>query len=304
MFCAFLDASKAFDRIVHAGLFLKMIKRKVPFLFLTIIMSWYTGLECRVKWEEHFSDWFAVTAGVRQGGVLSPNFYCIYVDDLIGVLKALGIGCHYVGIFAAALFYADDIAILAPSIKAISTLLNACSEYCKYWDICLNPKKSRLMYFGKRTEIRHQIHLNGKPVEWTDSWVYLGVTLNSSKVFNCSVTEQVKKFYRSANGIFRIEGRSNDIVMLRLMEAHCVPILTYGIEIVHINDRDERRQLRVAYNSIFRKLFGYRQYESVTNLQGFLGRPTWEQLVEKRVANFERRIRDLEANDLAHALLF
>ena len=86
VFCGFLDASKAFDRIVHAGLFLKMIKRKVPFLFLIIIISWYIGLECRVRWEDHYSDWFAVTAGVRQGGVLSPNFYCIYVDDLIDML--------------------------------------------------------------------------------------------------------------------------------------------------------------------------------------------------------------------------
>ena len=93
VFCAFLDASKAFDRIVHAGLFLKMMKRKVPFLFLAIIISWYIGLECRVKWEDHYSDWFSVTAGVRQGGVLSPNFYCMYVDDLIRILISLGIGC-------------------------------------------------------------------------------------------------------------------------------------------------------------------------------------------------------------------
>ena len=160
------------------------------------------------------------------------------------------------------------------------------------------------MYFGKRIGIGHQICLNGKLVEWADSWVYLGVTLKSSSIFNCSILEQVKKFYRRANGIFRIEGRSNDTIMLCLMEAHCVPILTYGIEIVHVIDRDEKRQLRVAYNSLFRKLFGYRWCESVSGLQGFLGRPTWEQLVEKRVAGFEKRIRDSEANDLARALLF
>ena len=111
-------------------------------------------------------------------------------------------------------------------------------------------------------------------------------------------------FYLISFSIFRIEGRSNDTVMLRLMEAHCVSILTYGIEIVHVIDRDERRQLRVAYNSIFRKLFGYRWYESVSGLQSFLGRPTWEQLVEKRVAAFEKRIRDSESNDLAQVLLW
>ena len=123
--------------------------------------------------------------------------------------------------------------------------------------------------------------------------------------FNCSITERVKKFYRCANGIFRIEGRSNDTVMLRLVEAHChcVPLLTYGVEILYVADRDERRQLRVAYNSLFRKIFGYRWYESVTALQGFLGRPTWEQLVEKRTTSFEMRIFNSETNCLARALL-
>ena len=75
------------------------------------------------------------------------------------------------------------------------------------------------MYFGKKTTISHQISLNGKTVEWADAWVYLGITLKSGKTFSCSITEQVKKFYRCVNGIFRIEGRSNDTVMLRLVEA-------------------------------------------------------------------------------------
>ena len=78
-----------------------------------------------------------------------------------------------------------------------------------------------------------------------------------------------------------MEGRSQDMVLLRLIEAHCVPILTYGMEIIHVSNRDEKRSLRVAYNSLFRKLFGYRQFESVTNLQHSLGRHTWEELIEQ-----------------------
>ena len=85
--------------------------------------------------------------------------------------------------------------------------------------------------------------------------------------------------------------------------AYCVPLLTYEVEILNVANRDEKRQLRVAYNSVFRKIFGYRWYESVSALQGFLGRPTWEQLVERRTACFEKRIFNSEANDLARALL-
>ena len=92
------------------------------------------------------------------------------------------------------------------------------------------------------------------------------------------------------------------MVMLRLLEAHCVPILTYAIEMTDVANRDERRSLRVGYNSIFRKLFGYRYFESVTNLQHALGRPTWEELVEKRKSGFDTRARACDCNSLVRAL--
>ena len=132
-----------------------------------------------MKWDDTYSEWFTITAGVRQGGVLSPDFYSIYVDDLLSKLERSGKGCFVNLIFAAALFYADDMAIMSPSIKGLELLLNICGEYCAEWDICLNAKKSRNLYFGKPTQISHVITLNGKPVEWTSEWPYLGVTLRS-----------------------------------------------------------------------------------------------------------------------------
>ena len=242
-------------------------------------------------------------AGVRQGGVLSPDLYSIYVDELLEKLEKTNRGCHYHGIFAAALFYADDMAVLAPSVKGLEILLKLCGEFCAEWDICLNAKKSRTLYFGKRTDIHHTILLNGKPVEWVDEWVYLGLTLKSGRTFECSVTERIKKFYRCANAIFRIDGRSNDMVMLKLIETHCIPILTYGIEVIHVANRDERRQLRVAYNSVFRKIFYYRWSESVTALQGFLGRPTWEELMYERHLRFTQRLLSSSKATLAQYLL-
>ena len=95
---------------------------------------------------------------------------------------------------------------------------------------------------------------------------------------------------------------SDDVVLLRLIEAHCVPILTYAIEIIFVANRDERRSLRVAYNSIFRKLFSYRSYESVTNLQHFLGRKTWEELVDSRLNGFMHRAGDAERNSFVFTL--
>ena len=93
------------------------------------------------------------------------------------------------------------------------------------------------------------------------------------------------------------------MVMLRLVETHCVPLLTYAMEIIHVANRDEKRQLRVAYNSVFRKIFDYRWNESVTNLQHFIGRPTWEELVERRRSNFRRRLMNNGGHSLANVLL-
>ena len=128
------------------------------------------------------------------------------------------------------------------------------------------------------------------------------MTLKSGKFFNCCVKERIKKFYRCANSILRIDGNTNDTVMLRLLEAYCVPLLTCAIEIVHVANSDERRQLRVAYNSIFRKIFDYRYRESVTKLQQFLGRPTWEELVASRCSNFRLRINECSRGSLARNL--
>ena len=145
--------------------------------------------------------------------------------------------------------------------------------------------------------------LDGAEIQWEDEWSYLGVTLKSGITFGCTVSARIKKFYRCANAILRIDGRSDDLIMLQLVETHCVPLLTYAIEIVHVANRDDRRQLRVAYNSLFRKIFAYRWSQSVTALQHFLSRPTWEELVEKSKNSFTKNIRQRHTDLLSRALL-
>ena len=128
-YCSFLDASKAFDRLVHAGLFTKLLQRQVPLVFLNIIIMWYSDLQCRVRWGDTVSDWFAITVGVRQGGVLSPDFYCIYVDEIAEILTNMGIGCYLKNAFLSILLYADDMALIAPSLKGLQKLLLATESY-------------------------------------------------------------------------------------------------------------------------------------------------------------------------------
>ena len=145
--------------------------------------------------------------------------------------------------------------MLAPSLKGLQKLLKLCEDYCTEWDIRLNAKKTKNLCFGKGPVPHHKLRLNGDIIDWVDKWNYLGVTLQRGPSFSCCVDETIRKFYRAANAILRVEGRSDDIVMLHLLETHCVSLLTSAIEIIHVSDRRKRQKMRVAYNSIYRKPF-------------------------------------------------
>ena len=62
-----LDASKAFDRVLHMKIFEKLIQRKVPMCFVHLLNHWYQEQTMQIKWGKDFSELFHVSNGVRQG---------------------------------------------------------------------------------------------------------------------------------------------------------------------------------------------------------------------------------------------
>ena len=82
VFSCFLDASKAFDRVNHWKLFRKLITRKVPLMIVRMLIFWYSKQKMCIKWGQATSDYFTISNGVRQGGILSPRLFAVYVVDL------------------------------------------------------------------------------------------------------------------------------------------------------------------------------------------------------------------------------
>ena len=68
------------------------------------------------------SESFTVMNGVKQGGVLSPVLFAVYTDGLLLRLQESRIGCHMGGHYAGAFAYADDIALISPSITGLRKL--------------------------------------------------------------------------------------------------------------------------------------------------------------------------------------
>jgi len=75
----YIDLSKAFDRMNHNALLIKLIERKIPVQLLAVLENWFIISITCVKWNGHVSHFFRLLLGVRQGGVLSPLLFAIFI---------------------------------------------------------------------------------------------------------------------------------------------------------------------------------------------------------------------------------
>ena len=93
VYICFMDASKAFDRVNHLTLFKKSIDSGMPPIFVRVIVTWYCEQHACVRWGLTLSPKFYVSNGVRQGGILSPLFFNLYMDKLSVTLSKTEVGC-------------------------------------------------------------------------------------------------------------------------------------------------------------------------------------------------------------------
>ena len=246
-----LDATKAFDRVQYYRLFKALLDRRVDILYIRILFNMYCRQKLRVLFNGTSSEWFSVTNGVKQGGVLSPTLFGVYVDGMLKKLEVSGYGC-YVGLMYCGCFgYADDLLLCAPSLHSLRKMITICERYAMEFNIIFNGQKSKTMCFGYYACQQPMVYVNGDVVPVVTKMDYLGHTIVNNnndplledivKDFNCKVNHFLADFNQVSSTVKNV-----------LFKQYCTSF--YGIPISLLEDQQINR-LHVSWRNAVRRIW-------------------------------------------------
>ena len=138
-----------------------------------------------IRWGNTTTSSFFVSNGVKQGGILSPILFNVYMDQLSVKLNASNIGGAIGGVLVNHLCYADDICLISLSSAGMQQLLNICDTYAKEYDLLYNGSKSYSLCFKPKCSIfnRPIFTLNHLNIPTVNQSKYLGIIISEN---NCA----------------------------------------------------------------------------------------------------------------------
>ena len=110
IFVSFIDLKKAYNSVDRKILWQKLEKIGIPNQMASMIKNIYNQVSCAVKANDTISEFFAVDYGVRQGCILSPLLFNIFIIDIMVHLnneKGISVGGEIIN----CLMYADDLVV-------------------------------------------------------------------------------------------------------------------------------------------------------------------------------------------------
>ena len=282
IFVCYLDATAAFDRISYSVLFKKLIKRSVPLYIVRILYFWYFNQLVCVRWNQTLSYTFRVTNGVRQGGILSPLLFNVYMNDLSLSLNKFAIGCIIQNTIINHFMYADDIVLVSPSAKGLQKLVNESLKYGNEHNILYNKSKTVCMLFksSKYKWIGNMpsIKLGDMPISFTDEHTYLGHVISNNLTDDSDILRHVRSLYCKANTLLKKFSQCSEQVKCFLFKMFCSNM--YCSSLWCVFKKSTMKKLTVAYNNAFRIFLGLPRFCSASHM-----------FVTRHVDNFDALIR-------------
>ena len=268
VFAVFIDYKKAFDRVWHDGLFSVLQHYGVPQKLINIIRDLYNKAKSCIRLNNNFTEWFETTIGVRQGCLLSPDLFNLFLENILAEAfedcKNLGINVD--GCRLKDLRFADDIALIADSEDDLQTLIQQVHAVSKKYGMEISIPKTKAMIFSRDDQLQVNIKLDGTSLEQVNRFKYLGVTLTPS---NDSTSEIQSRLMLASTALGKLQKvwTDKDISLttkLRLVNALVYPVLLYGSEIWTIKANDLKKLVAFEMRC-FRKILNISWKDKIRN---------------------------------------
>ncbi len=189
-YACFVDFHKAFNTVWHGGILYKLLKRGIGGPFGKIIQHMYCNTDISIKLSGGLTNSFKSNTSVKQGCVMSPTLFNIFISNLPEFLKEGD--CDPVklyNMFITCLLFADDIVFLSESAEGLQNSLNKLNEYCKKWLLTVNINKTKVMVINKGGRLHDNLKftLDNETLDVVKEYKYLGLLLNNSGSFVKSI---------------------------------------------------------------------------------------------------------------------
>jgi hypothetical protein len=242
LYACFVDFKKAFDSVWRKGLFYKLLKNGIGGNIGRSIESMYSRADTCIKLGNQITNPLVTKIGVKQGCVLSPTLFKLFINDLPQIFDKECNPAQLYNLAVQCLLFADDLVLLSETPEGLQRSLDKLNEYCKKWLLEINPDKTKIVIFNKagRTIKDHKFNYNGYNIESVGSYTYLGIIFSPSGSLSNAITnlcnKATKAMFKLRNSLFKTD--INPSLAMKLFDSLIRPITTYGAEIwgAFIND--------------------------------------------------------------------
>ena len=170
----------------------------------------------------------------KQGGVLSPLLFSVYLDDLLCELRQVNVGCHMNGYFVGAVIYANDITLLGPTRSSISSMLNVCDIHARNMDILFNPPKTKFIFSPAHPNSLPglSLHFMNTDIVCVLSCTLLDISVSSHDISDRNIPQSVQNLYCRSNKVMSDFNSLSRNVKSQLFSNFCLDAygsLSYGL---------------------------------------------------------------------------
>ena len=279
-YACFVDFQKAYDSVQHHLLWQRLRQAGISSKSLNILKSLYKNVIGMVKTHEGLSTAFKIQIGVRQGCVLSPLLFNLYINEIEAIFvsknfKAKGISIGELVIFA--LLYADDLVLVADSQEELQQMIIQLENFCEQSKLIVNLKKTQELIFRKRNSADIQpLYYKNSMIGMQDEYVYLGTIFSAKGTFVAAAKQAVNKA-RAAEILFWKYIRNFKFLsvsaILKKFNVLVIPVLLYNCEIwgPMITELQMESIVGTFYRKCLRRILGVNQSAPNSTVYSILG---------------------------------